>query len=923
MAIRQKKEWFLHVDGKNQGPFTLLEVRQRFQDKKVAGNTLVWQKGMENWKPLKGVSAITQKEFPSQLAAMEDSGTRSDPLLMESSYDVQKTYTDLSIKQEKEKKEREKRSNADSPSKQMEAKAAIKHLSERFPLESAEEKVAKAATKQKKSAAGTSEGTSSKKYSFLDDRDELTLAEKVSILTSLKESGEVTSSQSSIQEPVSSEEQAGVFVLDEKKGILREAEEETKPSVTTSEGKKKGSKQESILMKIAKKKEEITATAEEVDFTEELKKEKQEKMQNSAPPSSTEAAEMPKDSLSSSKKDEGTKDIEAGNDDEDFNDEDRIWILKTEDGTRSGLLSYKELIGMGVDGKLSEKFFLKRTGMNDFLPETNFPDLLESRKVKKKTISSLLSFSKKAEVIEKGEDKEEQVKEASGMEAMEEAKDFEGKEKKELSLDIELPSISLEEPSVSKEIEVKSDKEQKEGQKLESKVEVNQTDSEKKSIEDKKQKKATSVLQKLDITSLKKEKWKSNLRADISKVDTKKMKQTSGVEVQQEIVKGAVKETARKKGVEKEGLRSSLQEILNKKEKKGGVHKAPTVSKASSFAQLFKRIFYLILFAALAYVLWSIYETVSLSHYFKEFPAIANISAAEYKKLKETAFKEKEGSDFVFAHAVSKNPYHNYIIHVATNANVGNVMKIHLYGEIGELLNRVSFSLEREKDVPPSGLVSFGPLKDENGKPLPMGKYKMRVYIEGEDTMYTSRLLLGGLSKEDHERRMRLYKRKLQARYDEEYMELRQLIRTTINTHTKLFAKLKAMKSRKKRSFPLYKSWKAFALNTRILMKNIEGNITRRLEKDHAPVFYPSYYKELGKLSRVMQALLSKEKAIWKSSKPILTSGIQKTLPSKDYLQSFLTFTEPDEPAKVLVRNHEAVPHYPLEGTFSNEKSFK
>ena len=900
MAIKQKREWFLHIDGENQGPFTLMEVRNHFQDKKIKENTLIWQKGMKDWEYVKKISAVTQKEFPSQFAAIEGIGAKSDPLLMEAGYESHKTQTDLTIEEKKAAKEKPKAEpqekiapevkrrrgpsgtlNTDSFLRKVGERTITDQLARNFPLEGPEKASSKTESKVKKKKVPRKEPEETPelrtgKSSFLDDKDELTLAEKVSIMTSLQEERDTEASQGGAAlDKIDSETQPSIFLLDEKEGTLKEMEEaiEAKDNLDiTSHPEVGAGTRGSILTEIIKQKEQLEENSSSME----------------SPLGEEEIKEV----------EERTTDIEVG-DSKDFKEEDKIWTLKTEKGVNPATLSYQEILDMGVAGNLPSKFFLKKSGSKDFLPETNFPDLVEARKSGKKSIASLLSFSKKdvASVKEKLPPHPPSKGEEKNIGSVR-------SEDKDFSMDIELPSVSLEEDDWKEEaVKGPVKKPTIAGKEVRT---AKITKKEKKDItSEENELTGASVFETLRSSSF--VRLKKGKMGDIHRVDTLKIKKG------EEIVEEA----------KEEEKKLSLKEILQKKEKKEievTYIEKPKRSKMASIFHFFKMVFYLAIFAGLAYLGFTVYKSISITHYFKNFPDIAGISLVDYEKIKKLISQERIGDRSSFTHVLSKDGLNSHSIHVATNAEAGKVMKMHLYGEAGELVNRISFFLKREEKVPSSGIVSFSPLRDDNGNPLPMGKYRARMQIEGERGTYSSHFLLGGTSQEDYERRMKLYKEKLQDRYDKEYTELRQLIQTTLSVYSKLHIALKNMKSKKKESFSSYAAWKKFLMNTGILMEDMERIIAKSLAEDQVPVFYPIYYEELGKLSQGIKMLLSKEKEIWEASQPLLTSGIQKISASKNHLASFLSFTEPDEPAKVLVRNYGGDNYHRVEEFFSDRE---
>lgn len=48
----QVVEWYVVLDGKAKGPFTVKEVKGLLLDKKISKDTLVWCAGMATWQPV-------------------------------------------------------------------------------------------------------------------------------------------------------------------------------------------------------------------------------------------------------------------------------------------------------------------------------------------------------------------------------------------------------------------------------------------------------------------------------------------------------------------------------------------------------------------------------------------------------------------------------------------------------------------------------------------------------------------------------------------------------------------------------------------------------------------------------------------------------------------------------------------------------
>lgn len=51
------KEWFIIVEGRQEGPYSLLELSR---DKRITPDTLVWKKGFEKWIAIRNVRELKE-----------------------------------------------------------------------------------------------------------------------------------------------------------------------------------------------------------------------------------------------------------------------------------------------------------------------------------------------------------------------------------------------------------------------------------------------------------------------------------------------------------------------------------------------------------------------------------------------------------------------------------------------------------------------------------------------------------------------------------------------------------------------------------------------------------------------------------------------------------------------------------------------
>ena len=68
-----KKIWFIQIQGKKEGPFSVRELKY---DPRINPDTLVWKKGFNLWLPIRKVPEL-KKIFEDEVAALSD---LKDPL---------------------------------------------------------------------------------------------------------------------------------------------------------------------------------------------------------------------------------------------------------------------------------------------------------------------------------------------------------------------------------------------------------------------------------------------------------------------------------------------------------------------------------------------------------------------------------------------------------------------------------------------------------------------------------------------------------------------------------------------------------------------------------------------------------------------------------------------------------------------------
>lgn len=52
-----EKEWFIHIEGKQEGPFSIKDLKN---DHRLTPDTLVWKKGMKKWMPIRSIPELKE-----------------------------------------------------------------------------------------------------------------------------------------------------------------------------------------------------------------------------------------------------------------------------------------------------------------------------------------------------------------------------------------------------------------------------------------------------------------------------------------------------------------------------------------------------------------------------------------------------------------------------------------------------------------------------------------------------------------------------------------------------------------------------------------------------------------------------------------------------------------------------------------------
>lgn len=185
--------------------------------------------------------------------------------------------------------------------------------------------------------------------------------------------------------------------------------------------------------------------------------------------------------------------------------------------------------------------------------------------------------------------------------------------------------------------------------------------------------------------------------------------------------------------------------------------------------------------------------------------------------------------------------------YVASNLPEGTAVTLQITGEPGTLVNKIRFEKSFTATIGASKLAVFDQVKDD-GKPLPMGDYKIKISAEGAPALDEARFL-GGKKGAVYDRRLKQYKEKLQGEYDKEMAELRQFIETLKSMQGEVSKKIADYKAgvanpamRSKLAF----DWKNYSANFQGMATQFEGKVKERMNAAGEEKYYPRAYQDIA-----------------------------------------------------------------------------
>jgi hypothetical protein len=194
--------------------------------------------------------------------------------------------------------------------------------------------------------------------------------------------------------------------------------------------------------------------------------------------------------------------------------------------------------------------------------------------------------------------------------------------------------------------------------------------------------------------------------------------------------------------------------------------------------------------------------------------------------------------------------------YVATNLPEGSTLTLALSGHVGTLVNKPSFEKTYSAAVGGKRLATFERL-DDDGKPLPMGEYTMKVSAEGAEPLVAERFL-GGKKSGVYTNRLAKYKEKLQADYDKEMQVLKEFIDTLkslqgeVSRHIREYNTNWQNPSNRGR---ITNEWRNFATSSQSMINQIDQRV-KEATSGATPPFHPRAFQDISTtLSQLLQLM--------------------------------------------------------------------
>lgn len=194
--------------------------------------------------------------------------------------------------------------------------------------------------------------------------------------------------------------------------------------------------------------------------------------------------------------------------------------------------------------------------------------------------------------------------------------------------------------------------------------------------------------------------------------------------------------------------------------------------------------------------------------------------------------------------------------YVATNLAEGAALTLAISGHAGTLVNKPSFEKTYTATVGAKHLAAFESLQDD-GKPLPMGEYSMKLTANGAEPLVNERFL-GGKKGGVYNSRLTKYKEKLQGEYDKEMQVLREFIDTLKSLQGEVSRHLREYNtgwqnpaSRAK----ITNEWRTFSVSAQTMVTQIDYKV-RGYSGGTTQIFHPRAFQDISTtLSQILQLI--------------------------------------------------------------------
>lgn len=194
--------------------------------------------------------------------------------------------------------------------------------------------------------------------------------------------------------------------------------------------------------------------------------------------------------------------------------------------------------------------------------------------------------------------------------------------------------------------------------------------------------------------------------------------------------------------------------------------------------------------------------------------------------------------------------------YVATNLAEGAGITLAISGHVGTLVNKPSLEKTYTATVGPKHYAVFESLQDD-GKPLPMGMYSMKLAADGAEPVVTERFL-GGKKSGVYASRLAKYKEKLQGDYDKEMQVLREFIDTLKSLQAEVSRHIREYNTNWQNPSvrtKIVNEWRTFSVNGQTLAAQLDHKVRGYTGGSVAP-FHPRAFQDISTtLSQVLQLI--------------------------------------------------------------------